>query len=63
MWQTNYALAVPKHLGLGLNFRLCSEGYFLSGRPLSVIKTKHFHEMAKVLTQNEFLFARKVCHV
>ena len=28
-----YALAVPKNLGLGLNFRPCSEGYFLSGRP------------------------------
>ena len=25
MWQTKYALAVPKNLGLGLNFRLCSE--------------------------------------
>ena len=23
----------PKNLGLGLNFRPCSEGYFLSGRP------------------------------
>ena len=28
MWQTKYALAVPKNLGLGLNFRPCSEGYF-----------------------------------
>ena len=25
--------AIPKNLGLGLNFRPCSEGYFLSGRP------------------------------
>ena len=33
MWQTKYALAVPKNLGLGLNFRPCSEGYFFSGRP------------------------------
>ena len=33
MWQTKYASAVPKKLGLGFNFRLCSEGYFLSGRP------------------------------
>ena len=32
MWQTKYASAVPKNLGLGLNFRQCSEGYFLSGR-------------------------------
>jgi hypothetical protein len=33
MWQTKYALAVPKSLGVGVNFRLCSEGYFLSGHP------------------------------
>ena len=34
MWQTKYALAVPKNLGLGLglglNFWPCSEGFFLS---------------------------------
>ena len=36
MWQAKYALAVPKNLGLGLNFRLYSEGYFLSGRPQSM---------------------------
>ena len=29
----NWALAVPKNLGVGVNFRPCSEGYFLSGRP------------------------------
>jgi hypothetical protein len=28
-----YAAAVPKNLGLGLNFWPCSEGYLLSGRP------------------------------
>ena len=33
MWQTKYASAVPKNLGVGVNFRPCSEGYFLSGRP------------------------------
>ena len=33
MWQTKYASAIPKNLGLGLNFRPCCEGYFLSGRP------------------------------
>ena len=33
MWKTKYASALPKNLGLGLNFRPCSEGYFLSGRP------------------------------
>ena len=36
MWQTKYASAVPKNLGVGVNFWPCSEGYFLSGRPYSV---------------------------
>ena len=36
MWQTKYASAVPKNLGVGVNFRPCSEGYFLSGRPYTV---------------------------
>ena len=39
MWQTKYAAHIPKNLGLGLNFRPCSEGYFLSGRPQSVLTT------------------------
>ena len=29
-WETKYALAVPKILGLGLNFRPRSESYFFS---------------------------------
>ena len=33
MWQTKYAATIPKNLGVGVNFRPCSEGYFLSGRP------------------------------
>ena len=33
MWQTKYPLAIPKNLGLGLNCRPRSEGYFLSERP------------------------------
>ena len=38
MWQTKYASAVTKNLGLGLNFRPCSEAYyFLSGRPQSMV--------------------------
>ena len=42
MWQTKYAAAIPKNLGLGLKFRPCSEGFFLSGRPQSVcIKMAH----------------------
>ena len=32
MWHTNYASAVPKNLGVGLSFWLCSEGCFLSRR-------------------------------
>ena len=32
MWQTKYGLAVPKNLGMEVNFQLSSEGYFLSGR-------------------------------
>ena len=37
MWQTKYASAGPKNLGVGVNFRACSEGFFLAGRPQSVI--------------------------
>ena len=37
MWQTKYAAGIPKNLGVGVNSRPCSEGYFLSGRPYSVI--------------------------
>ena len=36
MWQTKCASAVPKSLGLGLNFRPYSEVYFVSGRLWSV---------------------------
>ena len=36
MWQIKYAAAIPKNLGLGLNFRPCSEGFSISGRPQSV---------------------------
>ena len=38
MWQTKYASAVPKNLGVGVDFRSCSEGDFLTGRPQSVTK-------------------------
>ena len=33
MRQKNYALAVPKNFGLGVNFRPYNEDYFLSGHP------------------------------
>ena len=36
MWQTKYASAVPKNLGMGIDFRACCEGDFLTGRPQSV---------------------------
>ena len=52
MWQTKYASAVPKNLGLRLNFRPCSEGYFLSGRPQSVVATKERKTSSFVSTQN-----------
>ena len=31
MWQTKYALAVPKNLGVGVDFGPYSEGDFLTG--------------------------------
>ena len=40
MWQTKYASAVTKNLGVGVDFRPFSEGYFFSGRPQSVFPTK-----------------------
>ena len=48
MWQTKYASAVPKNLGLGLDFRPYSEGYFLTGGPQSVVPTIPF--IIKVFT-------------
>ena len=36
MWQTKYAWAVPKTLGLGFDFQSFSEGNFLTRRPESV---------------------------
>ena len=33
MWQTKYASAVPKNLGLEFDFRLCSEDNFFIGCP------------------------------
>ena len=62
MWQTKYASAVPKNLGLGLNFRPCSEGYFLSGRPYSVMKpneTSKENEICDSLWKTKFEFLLK----
>ena len=50
MWQTKYASAVPKNLGLGFDFRSCSEGDFLTRRPQSVLL-----DIEKVSTREFFL--------
>ena len=33
MWETKYAATIPNNLGVGVNFRPCSEGYFALWRP------------------------------
>ena len=44
MWQTKYASVVPKNLGVGVDFRPCSEGDFLTGRLYSVsVAIQHIH--------------------
>ena len=40
MWLTKYASTVPKNLGVGVNFRQCSEDYFPSVRA-SVVRGLH----------------------
>ena len=40
MWQTKYALAVPKNLGVGVDLGPCSEGYCLSA---SVVRGSDEH--------------------
>ena len=47
MWQTKYASAVPKNLGLGLNFRPCSEDFFLSLFKLIPCPTDYGHPERK----------------
>ena len=64
MWQTKYASAVPKNLGLGLIFgRVSSEGYFLSGRPQSVLTTDFSEKnprSATVLLYSIFIHCNRV---
>ena len=45
IWQTKYASAIPKNLGVGVNFGLSSEGDFLTGRPQSVLATIRYIEI------------------
>ena len=56
MWQTKYASATPKHLGLGVNSRPCSEDYFLSERPQYVEWSKEPCPEATTLKLWVFLF-------
>ena len=37
MWQTKYALVVPKNLGVGVDFWPCSEGEFFTGLSQSML--------------------------
>ena len=64
MWQTKYASAVPKDLGLGFDFRPCSEGNFLNGRPQSVVCSRSYAPRYLNSNPNSFyliLPARKYC--
>ena len=56
MWQTKYASAVPKHVGVG--FGPFSEGDFLSGRPLSVIRSLDW--FARCSLAIETIFSQKI---
>ena len=47
MWQTKYALAVPKNLGVGVDFRPCSEGDFLTRK--SVVRDLVVHSSCQRL--------------
>ena len=58
MWQTKSASAVPKNLGLGLDFRLCSEGDFFTGCPYSVYIPK-FHQGNSNCNRYFFYFTAK----
>ena len=47
MWQTKYALTIPKNLGVGVSFRPFNEGYFHSGglySPLDETTNEHMLE-------------------
>ena len=45
---------IPKNLGLGLNFRSCSEGYFLSGHLQSVLFTIIFNLKNDIFKTRDF---------
>ena len=52
MRQTKYASAVPKNLGLGFDFRPCSEGDFLTGRRrASVVRVSRYGLRSRYLPQ------------
>ena len=60
MWQTKYAATIPKNLRLGSNFRLCSEDYFLSGRPQSVLERLHRKFKKVIMGQLSFFQLIKI---
>ena len=54
VWQTKYALAVPKNLGVEVGFGPYGEEDFLTGCPYSVSKVKP--------GESEFFVQRKLFH-
>ena len=42
MWQTKYASAVPKNLGVGVDFRPCSEDDFLRSPWLRSLNERYY---------------------
>ena len=72
--QTKYALAVRTILGVGVDFRLFTEGDFLSGRPLSMgltmtlftekllISNKHTHDFMPNLIRKSWTVSNRQLH-
>ena len=58
MWQTKYASAVPMNLGVGMDFRPCSEGNFLTECPYSVAML-----MLKALVFKEEVLSEHYTHL
>ena len=52
MWQTKYALSVPKNLGVVVDFR-CSEGDFLTQLPFSMQQVNIFDIQHAIWTSLE----------
>ena len=63
MWQTKYAATIPKNLGVGVNFRPCSEGYFLSGRPQSVALPHLLHKYLVYVINSNLVITSQNFHL